>query len=244
DEPPVLTCPDLTVTNDFRLPSAVVEWSNPGAIDNNGHGVSLTASIPSGSVFPLGTTVVHYNGTDTFDNVENCSFVVTVEDAESPFFTYCPDDISNNSDPGERTHSVVWQVPIAEDNSGNQPHVVSNFNPGDYFIIGVTTVLYKATDEDRNPNETCSFLIEIIDNEPPVISNCPDNISLPTDHSMPTRETTWNDVVLFDNSLGVITSWWNIVNGSQFVIGTTRVFLTARDESGNDKICEFSIHIY
>ncbi|XP_071956815.1 hyalin-like [Antedon mediterranea] len=244
NEPPVLTCPDVTAPNDFRLPSAVVTWADPGATDNSGLDVTLTSSIPSGSNFVLGSTLIEYNGTDPFGNMETCTFTVTVEDTESPYFTFCPDDISNSADPGVWNNAVEWTDPVASDNSGNEPHVVSNYNSGDVFNIGNTTVEYKATDDVNNPNTTCSFNIEVIDYEAPIIINCPGNQTIPTDHRMPTGATTWTDATLNDNSLGEIDFWWSIPKNTDFPIGLTTVTLTARDESENEETCNFYINVY
>ncbi len=45
--------------------------------------VTLTPSIPSGSVFPVGTTTVTYTATDACNNTTSCSFTVTVSETVS-----------------------------------------------------------------------------------------------------------------------------------------------------------------
>jgi hypothetical protein len=75
---PVIACPqDITVRPDPGQCSAVVTF-NPTATDNC-PGVVLAADPPSGSAFPIGSTVVTCTATDTAGNVSQCTFVVTVQ---------------------------------------------------------------------------------------------------------------------------------------------------------------------
>jgi hypothetical protein len=54
----------------------VVSYSAPTATDNCG--VSVSSTPASGSVFPVGTTLVTATATDTGGNVSTCTFTVTV----------------------------------------------------------------------------------------------------------------------------------------------------------------------
>jgi len=77
--PPVITCPANVVVNlplNSSATSMVVSYSAPTATDNCG--VSVTSTPASGSVFPVGTTVVTATATDTGGNVSTCTFTVTV----------------------------------------------------------------------------------------------------------------------------------------------------------------------
>ncbi len=61
--------------------------------------LTQTAGLPSGSVFPVGTTTNTFVVTDASGNSATCSFDVTVNDTEDPVIT-CPADITVNNDPG------------------------------------------------------------------------------------------------------------------------------------------------
>jgi hypothetical protein len=88
-----LTCPpDLTVPNDAGLCSAVVNYPDP--VPTGGVGtVSIVCNPPSGSVFPVGATIVNCTATDEADQTATCSFTVTVNDEEPPVIT-CPPDVT------------------------------------------------------------------------------------------------------------------------------------------------------
>ena len=58
------------------------------------------------------------------------------------------------------TAVVSWRQPSATDNSGEQVTISSNFNSGDTFPIGVTTVTFTATDTSAN-EESATFTITV-----------------------------------------------------------------------------------
>ncbi len=76
ETPPTMTCPDDIVTNNCAAP---VIYDVPTGEDVCGVvTVSLIEGLPSGSVFPSGTTTVRWSGTDPSGNETTCSFDVTV----------------------------------------------------------------------------------------------------------------------------------------------------------------------
>ena len=81
--PPTVNCPaNIVVCNDPGQCSAVVDYV-ASATDNCGL-ASLDTSLPSGSVFPKGTTTVTVTAVDTANNTNTCTFTVTVNDCEAP----------------------------------------------------------------------------------------------------------------------------------------------------------------
>lgn len=76
--PPILICP-ASIIRCFG--NDLVQYSAPSATDNClgiGGGFALTQGLPSGSIFPLGTTTNTYTYTDGQGNVGSCSFEVTI----------------------------------------------------------------------------------------------------------------------------------------------------------------------
>lgn len=75
---PVLICPQ-TIIRCFG--NTLVQYNAPTATDNClgfGGGFALVEGLPSGSIFPLGTTLTTYAYTDGQGNVGSCSFEVTI----------------------------------------------------------------------------------------------------------------------------------------------------------------------
>ncbi|MBK6904356.1 MAG: HYR domain-containing protein [Saprospirales bacterium] len=91
--PCALVCPaNITTNNSPGLCGAVVNY-----VIGQGSCPSFTLSpnLPSGSTFPVGTTVL--TATSGF---ASCSFSVTVNDVEPPTFAPCPGDVVVNLSPG------------------------------------------------------------------------------------------------------------------------------------------------
>lgn len=80
-----LSCPaNITVNSDTGSCGAVVNFPNATA---EGGCSTLTYSHASGSVFPLGTTVVTVSATQADGTTSSCSFSVTVTDSQAPELT-------------------------------------------------------------------------------------------------------------------------------------------------------------
>lgn len=239
--PPVLSgCPStINQNNDPGQCDATVTWTPPVATDNCVGSVLISSHNP-GDIFPLGTTTVTYTLTDAGGNVVSCSFDVIIDENEAPQLLNCPSDITQGSQAGQCGASVTWTAPSATDNC---PGVVltSSHNSGDFFDVGTTTVTYTATDIAGN-NVTCSFTVTVNDNELPVITNCPTNITQGNDNTMCGANVSWTPPTVSDNCPNhTITSNFN--PGDFFPLGTTVVTYTITDESGNSTTCSFDVMI-
>jgi hypothetical protein len=81
--PPVLTLPaDLTL--EATSASGAIATFAASADDLVGGNVAVEFSLPSGSVFPIGTTTVVATARDGFGNTATRSFTVTVRDTTAP----------------------------------------------------------------------------------------------------------------------------------------------------------------
>ncbi|MEO0527602.1 MAG: HYR domain-containing protein, partial [Bacteroidota bacterium] len=107
--------------------------------------------------------------------------VLTVEDNSNPVITGCPaGPITASSGPGNCGAAVTWTPPSVNDDCGTATLTTNNYNPGDTFLPGTTTVIYTATDLAGN-TATCSFDVIVTDDEDPVISG-PSDITVPADN--------------------------------------------------------------
>lgn len=81
-EAPSIECPnDITSANDPGEYGAIVEFSISAA--DNCSPVTTTVDPPSGSFFPVGSTLVTVTVRDAADNVSYCNFTVTVDLSDS-----------------------------------------------------------------------------------------------------------------------------------------------------------------
>jgi hypothetical protein len=115
--PPSISCPDsITATNDPGQCSASVTFA-VSAFDCGGI-LDLSCDIPSGSIFPVGTTTVTCTAIDKANNTNTCSFTVTIVDGEAPLVACRP--APNPSDK---------KIPVA----GKNPK--SGQNPDGYYQL-------------------------------------------------------------------------------------------------------------
>ncbi len=184
----------------------------------------LTAGLPSGSNFPVGTTVQTYTAGDSFGNTTSCSFSVTVKDVTTPTIT-CPANVSqcNAVVTGIGPVSVLDNCPtpaVTYSFSGATTGSGSNNASGSSFNVGNTTVTYIATDVSGNIS-SCSFIVTT--GVSPTISATATNSSVCQGGS-----TTLN-------GLGASTYTWSggITNGVPFFPTVTTTYtLTGTSASG------------
>jgi hypothetical protein len=169
--PEILTCTEnIVVANEPGLCSAVVTFDAPTAEDNCSDEVAIVQieGPESGSVFPVGTTLIAFEISDELGNKGTCSFTVTVKDEELPVIA-CPADITADNDPGKCGAVVTYEVPVGTDNCPNAVTVrTAGLGSGAFFPVGTTTETYTVTDASGN-TATCSFTVTVKDVEPPVI---------------------------------------------------------------------------
>jgi len=236
------------ITNDPGICGAVIQYPLPTAVDNCPTPVSitLTSGLPSGSVFPVGTTLVTYTATDGSGNTSTCSFPVTVTDREPPSVT-CNPDITHNTDQGVCSYSFLPDKPFAADNCGNVivDGARSDFMPLNApYPVGTTTIIWTATDASGNSN-ICVQRINIVDKELPVVI-CPNDITVPTDPGRCDARVQEGVPQVSDNCdvhelLGNRSDGHAL--GEPYPVGTTTVIWTATDIHGNINTCEQKITV-
>ena len=93
NQAPVLECSsDIEVNTAPDACSAAVHGLNPNVTENcPGTTVLLTSNLGNDDTFPVGVTIVSYSATDAAGNADDCSFTVTVIDAEVPI-AICPSE--------------------------------------------------------------------------------------------------------------------------------------------------------
>ncbi len=167
---PSITCPSpVNVTNDAGICGAAVTYSVNFGDNCSGSTIQQTAGLASGSTFPIGTTVNTFVVTDASGNTATCSFPVTVNDTEAPYFTNVPANFS-------ACNPVMWTAPTPNDNCPGAG-VASSHQPGDTFLSGTTTVTYTVTDA-AGLQSSVSFDVTLL--EPSVAA---DNITSSRDYN-------------------------------------------------------------
>ena len=237
---PVMT-DNCTVTNLF--------YEISGATSSTG-----TVTI-MGESLNLGLNYIEYIVKDTAENEATCIFEILVLDNQNPVITCLPDQVFN-TDSGlchYTADNLLNPVSYGDNCSVQLPtySVVDSLNivigsgisnlSGFEFPLGESSVTWYIEDGSGN-KDSCSFTVTVIDNEFPVISNCPSDM-LVVDNIVDCEvAVTWVEPTASDNcSLSSFTS--DYLPGSIFPSGHTTVTYTAVDGSGNDTQCAFTISV-
>jgi len=158
-------------------------------------------------------------------------------DQDPPVIENCPATITQTLTDG-CTATVTWTPPTASDNC-SVASFTGTHQPGSNFQVGTTSIVYTAVDNYGNTS-TCSFDVVITDNTIPVFTGCPANIIVSPDANCKAT-VSWTAPVATDNCLSTTTSNHN--PGDEFNAGTTTVTYTARDASGNEATCSFTVTV-
>jgi len=245
NEEPEISCPEnISVSNDPGSCFATINYSLPTAFDNcDGNIVPvLTDGLPSGSDFPVGITDISFEATDAAGNTASCTFTIEVVDSESPEII-CPGDLIIDAVSGECDAVVNYPDPAVSDNCpGATFQLIEGLASGSNFPVGVTTIVFEATDQAGNTDQ-CSFSVTVIEDVPPVIS-CPENINVDNDPGLCGAIVDYTAPEGSDDCGGAVTTLIEgLPGGSEFPVGTTIVTYQVEDISGNTASCSFTVTV-
>lgn len=178
--PVVASMPDLTV--EAMGPDGAVLTYTGSAIDDKDGAVPVTFDPPSGSVFPLGTTIVVGLARDVTGNYGGTTFDVTVVDTTPPVLTL-PGDLTIEAT-GPEGAAVSFSGSASDLVAGNVAVSFDHESDG-IFPLGTTTVTATATDDFDN-YATGTFSVTVRDSSSPeIVSLTPSKTELwPANHKM------------------------------------------------------------
>jgi gliding motility-associated-like protein len=214
----------------------VAFWDSPIATDNCSMD-EIVGSHSTGEMFQVGTTTITYSATDKAGNESTATFDVIVKDTISPIIKDMPGLISVDASPEICGAIVSWQPPTASDNCSSTLN--SDYNPGDLFPIGQTTVTYVAIDPSGNETQK-DFQINVKNPNVPVFSGCPEDKIIYADENNCEMEVTWTEPEVSGCGVEIVQTH---NPGDLFSIGDHFVKYTATDISGNVATCEFVIQV-
>ncbi|MDF1673696.1 MAG: HYR domain-containing protein, partial [Vicingaceae bacterium] len=108
------------------------------------------------------------------------------------------------------------------------------------FNPGITTVLWTITDTVGN-SVSCTYTVEVVDTEAPLIFNCVADTTVSNDSTMCGAIVNWTPPTYTDNCGASMTSTHN--PGDFFNVGTTGVTYTVTDSAGNVSTCSFNVNV-
>ncbi|MBI5769113.1 MAG: DUF5011 domain-containing protein, partial [Verrucomicrobia bacterium] len=159
----------------LNVPAPITVGTAPGRCDatvtysvtaSDNCGTATVVSTPaSGSVFPVGTTVVTSTATDASGNKITKTFTVTVADTQPPSIV-SPGNISVSAPLGTCAANVAFVASATDNCSG----VTVSYSraPGSSFPVGSTAVTATATDAGGN-TASVTFTVTVADVTAPTL---------------------------------------------------------------------------
>lgn len=167
----------------------------------------------------------------------------TLADNTPPSIT-CPASVMANNSPATACSAVVTYGAITATDNCFAPSIAlqSGLASGSVFPVGVTTIVYRATD-GVGLTATCSFTVTVKDVTLPTIT-CPANIVKGNDLGICGAATTYPTPTATDNcGIASVSLLSGLSSGSVFPVGTTTNVWRAVDVNMNSSTCSFSITV-
>ncbi len=182
-----LYCPQNIVV-DGCADGAIVEYPTPTAEDDCGPlSTFLFMGLPSGSLFPPGTTPMAWaTETDAMNGSAVCYWNITVMPHDPPPTIACPKEQFVVAPAGQSSATVYYENVVASDSCGES--VALTFDPPDGSVLpcGTTTVIATATD-GSGQQASCEFTVTVSLSVPLDIrpGSCPNPLNTSTQGVLP-----------------------------------------------------------
>ena len=231
--------------------SASVTWSVPHAVEDVGEAVVQQVGGPApGAVLGLtrgtGAVLVRYEAFNSAGLEAACSFSIEVEDLEVPEVA-CPAAEANLTVPaavgvGSAFVAVpddVWMPVFVSDNSGETPTIEAP--PALELGVGESVLETRVVDGSGNVAR-CNVLARVVDDTPPTFgASCPESQLVRTVATA--QQFFWATPRAQDNDGVVVFEQPRNHSGTAFPQGQSEVVYVARDASGNEAECRFTLTV-
>jgi len=242
-------CPsNITVNVQSNTCGALVSYAQPSAADNCGATVTQTSGLASGSLFPVGTTTNTFVATDASGNQSTCSFTVTVVDNQIPVITHngnksvfaLPELCSANPIvSATATDNCAIGSPV-----GTRSDNLALTAP---YPVGTTTITWNVTDVNGNAATAVTQTVIVTDNQKPVISGMPANITRNAVSGECSALITYPAPTATDNcGIASFTSSDPDINSVGFTllpVGVHTITYTAIDRNNNVTTASFTVTV-
>jgi hypothetical protein len=232
DEPPVIDIPNDITYQTANATGDSVDF-NVTASDNEDGDISdkVVCTPASGSLFPVGTTTVNCEVTDSAGHKVTESFKITFELVtpvdQEPVIT--ASDIGPIEATGPTT-PVTFNATASDDEDGNLTPSIT-YSPSGPFTVGVHNVTASVTDS-ANHTVSKTFKVTIVDTTPPELPDLSD-INDVEATGPAGAVATFGPAKAHDLVDGDVDVVFTPLSGTTFALGETDVYYTAQDTAGN-----------
>ncbi len=216
--------------------TTTVNWTNPTATDAVSGAPAVTCAPASGTAFAVGTTTVTCSATDAAGNAGSSTFTVKISDSTAPSLVL-PDEFEVEAS-GPAGANVVFAASALDAVDGVLA-VSCTPASGALFELGATAVDCAVSDS-RGNTATGSFIVNVVDTTPPVVT-VPADLTVeatgPAGAAVAFTATS-DDLVNGPDVAQCVPS-----SGSTFPLGATDVDCSAFDAEGNEGTASFTVTV-
>ncbi|PTL79416.1 ELWxxDGT repeat protein [Vitiosangium sp. GDMCC 1.1324] len=215
-------------------------WSTDGTMEGTSmiyDAVPGPGSLSPSLLTPVGPRVFFVAGDSTSAESTSGAEPWVINDCTPPELA-CPSEVITEAK--DASGAIVTYPAATGTDNKSEPPVFSYSNPtGGTFPLGPTQVTVTATDESGNSAQ-CSFTVKVRDTHAPKVTCPPDQQVWRTSRYGATVEFP---VATALDTVSPASLTYNPPSGSDFMVGTTPVVVTATDASGNSSRCTFNVTV-
>jgi murein DD-endopeptidase MepM/ murein hydrolase activator NlpD len=184
---PVLSQPGELVAAAADAGGAVVTYDAPAASDETDGPLGVNCAPASGSLFPLGRSLVTCSATDSSGNYAEVVFPITVLDQSAPVINQPADIVLTTIDPNGL--AVTFDLPAATDAVDGPVGAWCDVESGALLPVGTTVITCSAQDGAANV-ASVSFSVTVVLDEAPTETPATEEPSTETPEATATPEAT------------------------------------------------------
>jgi hypothetical protein len=226
------TAPSITVPGNITVEGNTLGGRNVtysvSASDTQDGALTPACTPASGSLFPVGTTQVTCNVSDSGGLSDSKTFNVTVQDTTLPAITVPANITAEATGP---TGAAVSYTASASDLVDGAVTPSCAPASGSNFALGDTTVTCNATDAAGNHAAATTFVVHVEDTTAPIIAAHGDETAEAT--SAAGAVVSYTSPATSDAVDGAKTASCTPPSGGTFPLGNTTVTCNATDAAGN-----------
>ena len=243
---PMAVCQDITVELDANG-TVTIDPSDVDGGSSDACGIdTLELDIDTFGCEDVGPNVVTLTVTDASGNSSTCTAIVTVEDNIDPVLV-CQ-DITVELDENGQASITADDLIASNDDACGIAAVAADIVDFDCDDIGGPILVTVFSSDIYGNLSSCEAFVTVIDALPPVIENCPADLTVdpgPNNlfYELPDYWAT-SGATAIDNCTDPVTILGqDPAPGTLLPDGTYTITLTAEDEYGNVGICEFELTV-
>ncbi|MGE5382253.1 MAG: HYR domain-containing protein, partial [Omnitrophica WOR_2 bacterium] len=223
-------------------------WLNSAIAIDNCSATTVTNNFTglSNECGLTGSATVTFTATNECGLTATATASFTIEDTQAPSLNE-PNDIIVTSSAQECGAQVNIPIATATDGCGTSSvtnNITGTNNASGFYPVGTNTIIWTATDECGNTS-TEQTIVTVLDDSNPVI-NCPADITVDADEGVCEAYIDVPQPEVTDNcEIRQITNTYTHTDDASGIyhVGTTTVWWTAVDWSGNIANCSMTITV-